>query len=554
MSEYNFLPCNYQCTAYKYKLFYNKSYLSIVLYFLLLTQMESEFQPSSPLRDTTRSTSPPPPSTPLTKEYLKGLLTALNAGDNLANLQATHLWSDILNCIEKLPTSSVRYHVRTYKQVFTGNECVIGLFTFLQAKSEIYPAIKQASKEHVISLCQQLLELGHLQPASKSSKSQFQPDTHPYRFSRNPHSVPDSPAISECSSEVSLPTGKTRRGNRYHPYLKMAKRSVKKIVGKPREKKLIPEEDQEWVDTVMSRILTHVDMPYLDKVITSKELTDDVIKQNLGCIMGEEDGYIPQWIIRIFDWLTSYTKDDNPSEISSEHFKISSSEDNFPSALLTRICRHFEMSVGPLIHHSILELFETIGKQFNGDSIPEKAIYCLQLFLLLPAPHKRLHMQFLFSNLARLSNNENITSPTREERLIYLIKLFMPCITRPKEKVTRHQCDYTALNNVLTYMATNSSVAFNAPKDIKELYQDENKDFSFQDFLSQKQSNFSPLSKCLKAVSETTETRGELAKLLDNIVRDASLTKEKKDDLLHQFSVVYPEIYSQNMLAPVAYE
>ena len=516
--------------------------------------MESDFQPSSPPCDTTRSTSPPPVSTPLTKEYLKGLLTALNAGENLANLQATHLWSDIINCIDRLPTSSVRYHVRTYKQVFTGYQCVIGLFTFLQAKSEIYPAIKQATKEQVIALCQQLLELGHIQSALKASKSQFQPDSYPYRFSRipNPHSIPDSPVVSEWSSEASLPQGKTRRPKRYHPYLKMAKKSVNKIVGKPREKKQTPDDDQEWVDTVMSRILTHVDMPYLDKVMTSKELTDDVIKQNLGCIMSEEDGYIPQWIIRIFDWLSTYTKDETPSDIFPEHLKLTSTENNFPTAVLSRLSRHFETSIGPLIHHSIFELFETIAMQFSGESIPEKSIYCLQLFLLLPAPHKRLYMLFLFSNMARLSLNENLTSSTREERLVYLIKIFMPCIARPKEKVTRHQSEvYADLNHVLSYMATNSSIAFDAPKDIKDLYQVENKDFSFQDFLSQKQSNFSPLSKCMKGTSEATETRGELAKLLENIVRDSSLTREKKDDLLHQFSVVYPEIYSQNILAPV---
>ena len=519
--------------------------------------MDPEFQPSSPICDTTRSTSPTTVSTPLTKEYLKGLLTALNAGDNLANLQATHLWSDILGCVDKLPTGSIRYHVRTYKHVFTGNECVIGLFTFLQAKSEQYPVMKQPSREQIVSLCQQLLELGHLQSAAKSSKPQFQPDSHPYRFSRIPHSqnFPDSPAISECSSEASNPSGKAKRVKRYHPYLKMAKNSMKKIVGKPREKKPVPDEDQEWVDTVMSRILTHVDMPYLDKVMTSKELTDDIIKQNLGCIMGEEDGYIPQWLIRIFDWLASYTKGNNPSEIFPEHLKISPSEDNFPSGVLSRLSRHFETSIGPLIHHSIFELFESIATQFTCEPVPTKAIVCLQLFLLLPAPHKRLHMSFLFSNLARLSNNDSLSSSTPEERLPYLIKIFLPCIIRSKEKVTRSHSEVsTNLISVLSYMALNSIVAFDAPKDIKELYQEEVKDFSFQDFLTLKQSNFSPLSKCMKVTSEQTETRGELKKLLDSIVRDSSLSKEKRDDLLHQFSVVYPEIYSQNILAPIAYE
>ena len=514
--------------------------------------MDSVLQTSTP--EANRSTLLPIVSTPLTKDYLEGLLTSLNAGDNLANLQATLLWSSILNCIEKFPTSSVRFHVRTYKQVFTGRDCVMGLFTFLQAKCDIYPTLKQPNREQVLSLCQQLLELGHLQSAAKSSKSTFQPEMHPYRFSRTPNNFLDTPVVSECSSEVSNPPSSKRRALRYHPYLKLAKNGVKKIVGKSRDKKLAPEEDHEWVDTIMSRILTHVDMPYLDKVMASKELADDVIKQNLSCVTGDEDGYIPQWIIQIFDWLSSYKKGDKLADLSTEHLKIPSSAEDFPSSLLTRLSRHFDTSMGPLIHHSLFELFETIAVQFIGETIPKKATLCIQLFLLLVAPHKRLNMRFLFTSLARISANDNLMYDNSEERLTQFMKIFIPCIVRSKEKITRTQSEvYTDILPVLCYMARNVDTAFDVPADIKAMYLEENKDCSFQDFLSDKLYNSSPLSKCMKVSTNPTDTRDELKKLLDNIVKDVSLTKEKKDDLLHQFSVVYPEIYSQN-LSPVAYE
>ena len=513
--------------------------------------MDSVLPTSTP--EANRSTFLPIVSTPLTKDYLEGLLTSLNAGDNLANLQATLLWSSILSCIEKFPTSSIRFHVRTYKHVFTGRDCVVGLFTFLQAKSDVYPTLKQPNREQVLSLCQQLVELGHLQSAAKSSKSTFQPDMHPYRFSRTPNTILDSPIISECSSEVSNPPSK-RRAHRYHPYLKLAKNGVKKIVGKSRDKKLVPEEDHEWVDTIMSRVLTHVDMPYLDKVMASKELTDDVIKQNLSCVTGDEDGYIPQWIIQIFDWLSSYKRGDELSDLKTEHLKIPSSEEDFPSNLLTRLSRHFDTSMGPLIHHSLFELFETIAVQFTGETIPKKATVCIQLFLLLIAPHKRLNMRFLFTNLARISANDSLMYSNSEERLIQFMKLFIPCIVRSKEKMTRTQSEqHTGIIPVLCYMARNADKAFDVPADIKALYLEENKDYSFQDFLSNKLYSSSPLSKCMKISTDPTDTRNELKKLLGDIVGDVSLTKEKKEDLLHQFSVVYPEIYSQN-LSPIAYE
>lgn len=503
--------------------------------------------------EATRSTFLPIASTPLTKDYLEGLLASLNAGDNLANLQATHLWSSILNCIEKFPTSSSRFHVRTYKQVFTGRDCVMGLFTFLQAKCDVYPTLKQPDRAQVLSLCQQLLDLGHLQSAAKSSKSIFQPDMHPYRFSRTPNTFLNSPIISECSTEVSNHSSK-KRTHRYHPYLKLAKNGVKKIVGNSRDKKLVPEEEHEWVDTVMSRILTHVDMPYLDKIMGSKELTDDVIKQNLTCITGDEDGYIPQWVIQIFDWLAAYKKGDKLSDFNSEHLKIPSSEEGFPSNLLTRLSRHFDTSMGPLIHHSLFELFETIAVLFTGETVSKKATLCIQLFLLLVAPHKRLNMRFLFTNLARISANDNFMCADSEERLIQFLKAFIPCIVRSKEKITRTQPElYTDIIPVLCYMARNADIAFDVPADIKAIYLEENRDFSFQDFLSDKLYSSSPLSKCIRISTEPTDTREELKKLLDNIVKDVSLTKEKKEDLLHQFSVVYPEIYSQN-LSPIAFE
>ena len=511
--------------------------------------MDSECCPQTPKTEATRS--PYQPSTPLSKEYLEGLLAALNAGDNLANLQATHLWADIINCIDKFPTASLRYHVRTYKHAFTGSECVMGLFTFLQAKSDIYPVMKQPNRDHILSLCQQLLDLGHLQAAVKSSKAAFHSDTHPYRFCRHPIAafpLTEGSAVSSQSSDVSV-SGRKRRGHRYHPYLKKAKDSVKKFVHKSRDKKVAEEEEHEWVDTIMSRILTHVDMPYLDKVLTCREISDDIIRQNLASILTEEEGYIPQWIIRIFDWLSTYSKSNSLTEVNIDKFKINSVEEDFPSAILMRLSKHLDTSIGPLIHHSLFELFETIAMHFTGDSIPQKAIVSLQLFLLLPPTHKRLHLQFIFKSLYDISGNDELMCSGRDERLSCFLKLFMPCLLRSKERLTRRHSEiHTNLTPILVYMAQNTDTAFDVPQDIKEIYEEDGKDFSFQDFLSRNFSQRSPASKCVKN-SDETETRGELKKLLDGILSDKGLTKEKREDLLHQFSVVYPEIYSQSTVS-----
>ena len=284
-------------------------------------------------------------------------------------------------------------------------------------------------------------------------------------------------------------------------------------------------------------------MTYLDKVMKSNELIDDVIGHNLSCVTGDVDGYIPQWIIQIFEWLSSYKKGDKLSDLNTELLKISSSEEEFPSNLLTCLSRHFDTSMGPLIHHSLslFELFETIAVQFTDETIPKKAILLLQLFLLLVAPHKRLNMRLLFTNLARISANDNLLCDNSEERLIQFLKVFTPCIVRPKEKITRtHSELYTGIMPVLCYMTRNADTAFNVPADVKAIFLFLIGYYSSQ-FLSDKRSwlRFTYIW--------TTDTREELKKLLNNIVRDVSLTKVIKNDLLHMFSLVSLEIYSQSL-------
>ena len=192
--------------------------------------------------------------------------------------------------------------------------------------------------------------------------------------------------------------------------------------------------------------------------------------------------------------------------------------------------------MGPLIHHSLFELFETIAVQFTDETIPKKAILLLQLFLLLVAPHKRLNMRLLFTNLARISANNNLLCDNSEERLIQFLKVFTPCIVRPKENITRtHSELYTGIMPVLCYMTRNADTTFNVPADVKAIFLGEIGYYSSQ-FLSDKRS-------WLRFTYIWTDTREELKKLLNNIVMDVSLTKVIKNDLLHMFSLLYPEIY-----------
>ena len=283
--------------------------------------------------------------------------------------------------------------------------------------------------------------------------------------------------------------------------------------------KFIPVEEHEWIETICMHLETHMDMPYL-----SRDFIDD--DQNLSCITGDVDGYIPQWIVRMFDWLSSYKKGDKLCDLNTEHLKISSSGEDFPSNLLTCLSRHFDTSMGPLIHHSLFELFETIAVQFTGETIPKKATLCIQLFLLLVAPHKRLNMQFLFTSLARISANDNLMCDNSEERLTQFMKLFIPCVVRSKERITRTQSDlYTDIIPVLCYMTRNVDTAFDVPADVKAIFLAE----IGYPFLSKR-----------SWLSIWTDTREEL---LENIMRDLSLTKVIRNDLLQMFSVVYPEIY-----------
>ena len=107
------------------------------------------------------------------------------------------------------------------------------------------------------------------------------------------------------------------------------------IVHLPNDK-LSPVEDHEWVETVVLHMQEH-DVPYLDKVMQSDEFLDDLTGHNLSCVTGDENGYIPQWIIQIFNWLSSYKKGDKISDLNMEHLKTPSSAEDFPSNLLTRL-------------------------------------------------------------------------------------------------------------------------------------------------------------------------------------------------------------------------
>lgn len=63
-------------------------------------------------------------------EYLKGLLESLN--HPILQLPATQVFNDILYCISILPLRTCRYHMRSYKDCFTGDECVLGVYTFIK--------------------------------------------------------------------------------------------------------------------------------------------------------------------------------------------------------------------------------------------------------------------------------------------------------------------------------------------------------------------------------------------------------------------------------------
>ncbi|XP_069088553.1 DEP domain-containing protein 1A isoform X2 [Pleurodeles waltl] len=477
--------------------------------------------------------------------------------------RATKLWNEVTKYFRAgMPVKKHRQHFKSYGNCFTATDAVDWLHELLRNNSNFGPEV---TRQQTLQLLRKFLK-NHVIEDLKGrwGTENLEDDNHLFRFPTNSplKTVPRHPLWRRSSSEniskdkdsiFKLPHFPRRTPKKCD--LPSAKENLQEELTASNKETLhyreLREEEVEeiWRNIVLIHLQKILGISSLEDVLDPTQINPHSVMYNMNntskhgvVILQNKSDDLPHWVLSAMKCLANWPRSNDLSQPTYIGFE----RDVFRT-----IADYFLNLPEPLVTFQYYELFVNILGLLQPH-LEKVAIEALQLCCLLLPPPNRRKLQLLMRMIARIS--QNVDMPRLHDVIgtrSLMVQTFSRCVLCCAEEVDLDELLATrlvsflmdhhqeilqvpvylqiAVQNHIDYLKkvpiTHPVIAVSAMLPTYSFC----KQISAQEFEEQKQST----------------SQAAMEELLENIVKDKTLSLKEKKKKLKQFQKEYPDIYQR---------
>ncbi|XP_078524940.1 DEP domain-containing protein 1A isoform X4 [Lissotriton helveticus] len=479
--------------------------------------------------------------------------------------RATKLWNEVTKYFRAgMPVKKHRQHFKSYGNCFTATDAVDWLHELLRNNSNFGPEV---TRQQTLQLLRKFLK-NHVIEDLKGrwGTENLDDDNHLFRFPTNSplKTVPRHPLWRRSSTEnvskdkdsvFKLPHFPRRTPKKCD--LPLAKENLEnlqeELTTSNKERfvhcrELRQEEVEEiWRNTVLIHLQKILCLPSLEDVLDPAQINPHSVMYNMNntskhgvVVLQNKSDDLPHWVLSAMKCLANWPRSNDLSQPTYIGFE----RDVFRT-----IADYFLNLPEPLVTFQYYELFVNILGLLQPH-LEKVAIEALQLCCLLLPPPNRRKLQLLMRMISRIS--QNVDMPRLHDVIgtrSLMVQTFSRCVLCCAEEV---DLDELLATRLVSFLMDHHQEILQVPVYLQIAVQhhvDYLKKIPITHPVTEVSAMLPTYSFCKQISAQEFEEQKRstsqvaMEELLENIIKDKTLSIKEKKKKLKQFQKEYPDIY-----------
>ncbi|XP_005166830.1 DEP domain-containing protein 1A isoform X1 [Danio rerio] len=471
--------------------------------------------------------------------------------------RATKLWNEVTKLFRAgMPLKKHRQHFRVYTNCFTASTAVDWLHELLKNNSNFGPDV---TRQQTVQLLKKFLKNHVIEDVKgRWGMEDLEDNSQLYRFpSTSPlKPIPNRPTVMRRKS---LSMMDRESFFKFRGSKKFDKETLENVDPETQESPVgsssgETERSRELTEDDIHVIWKNVTLTHLQKLVGSASLEGvldpakvnpqfivyNMTKVNKHGVVSLEDKTedLPHWVLSAMKCLANWPKydSDQPTYLGFERDVFKTVSDYFYSL------------PQPLLTYQYYELFVNILGLLQP-SLEQVAVEALQLCTLLLPPVSRRKLQLLLRMISRMS--QNVDMPRLHDVIgtrTLLVQTFSRCVLSCEEV---DDLDELLATRLLSFLMDHHQEVLQVPVYLRNAVEDH---INYLKSLSSCPGSAGPIpsySFCRQISCQEFEqqklsvSQSALADLLENIIKDKSMSVKEKKKKIKLFQKEYPDIYSR---------
>nr|XP_004671437.1 DEP domain-containing protein 1A isoform X3 [Jaculus jaculus] len=489
-------------------------------------------------------------------------------GAPLGPYRATKLWNEVTTSFQAgMPLRKHRQHFKKYDNCFTATEAVDWLYNLLRSDSNFGPEV---TRQQTVQLLRKFLKnhviediKGRWGSENLDDNNQLFrfPTTSPLKILPKRYSELRKNSIDNFSKDkdgifkLRNLSHRTPKKHGLHFFQenteKVNHESFYEDEENSADNREISQEDVEevWRYTIMTYLQTILGVTSLEELINPNQVIPQYIMYNMAntskhgvVILQNKSDDLPHWVLSAMKCLANWPRNNdmnNPTYVG------------FERDVFRTIADHFLDLPEPLLTFEYYELFINILSLLQPH-LEKVAVSALQLCCLLLPPPNRRKLQLLMRMISRMS--QNVDMPRLHDSMgtrSLMIHTFSRCILCCAEEV---DLDELLAARLVSFLMDHHQEILQVPSYLQTAVERHLDYLRKGPIKNPGDGLVAPLptySYCKQISAQEFEeqkvstSQAAIAELLENIIKNKSLSLKEKQKKLKQFQKEYPLIYQK---------
>uniref|UniRef100_A0A8C8R691 DEP domain-containing protein 1B n=1 Tax=Pelusios castaneus TaxID=367368 RepID=A0A8C8R691_9SAUR len=475
--------------------------------------------------------------------------------------RATKLWNEVTKYFRAgMPLRKHRQRFRKYGDCFSATEAVDWLHGLLRSNRNFGPEV---TRQQTLQLLRKFLKNHVIEDVRgrwgsenlDDNNNLFRfPSTSPVkalpRWSQLKENRENIPKEKESLFKLPHFSRRTPKKHELLDALETIENTKSETMEKDKEnlhKKEISQEDIEeiWRNIILIHLQTILALPSLEEILHSAQVIPQYVLYNMTniskhgvVVLQNKSEDLPHWVLSAMKCLAYWPRSNDMSQPTYVGFE----RDVFRT-----VADYFLSVPEPLLTFEYYELFVNILDLLHPH-LERVAIEALQICCLLLPPPNRRKLQLLMRMISRIS--QNVDMPRLHDAVgtrSLMIQTFSRCVLCCAEEV---DLDELLATRLVSFLMDHQQDIFQVPTYLHVAVQDHIESLKTTQYPGEEISAILPTYSYCKQITpqefdeqKVSTSQAAVAELLENIIRDKSLSLKDKKKKLKQFQKEYPLIY-----------